>query len=52
MVLIVRSESAASTVEVWNTRFGASVRVVERTRKGRILNHKSAKQIGRLQAKV
>ncbi len=52
MVLIVKSESQQSTVEVWETRFGPSVRVVERTRKGKFLNHKSAKQVSRLQAKV
>jgi hypothetical protein len=33
-----------ATVEVWNTRFGTSVRVVKRS-KGQFKNNKSAKQL-------
>lgn len=36
-------------VEKWNTRFGKSVRTVERDRKGKFVNNKSAKQLIRIQ---
>jgi len=32
-------------VEVWDTRFGTSVRVVVRKRDGKFINNKSAKQV-------
>lgn len=32
-------------VEVWDTRFGTSVRVVVRDRKGHFVNNKSEKQV-------
>ena len=32
-------------VETWDTRFGKSVRSVQRDDKGRIVNHKSARQL-------
>lgn len=32
-------------IEVWNTRFGASVRDVKRTGKGRFIKNLSAKQL-------
>lgn len=38
-------------VEKWNTRFGKSVRTVERGRNGRFVNNKSAKQLIRIQDK-
>jgi hypothetical protein len=43
--------TAGSRVEAWTTRFGKSVRVVERDPKGRILNHKSGNQLVRIQTK-
>lgn len=36
-------------VETWNTRFGMSVRTVHRTKDGRFINNKSAKQLRRKQ---
>lgn len=32
-------------IEVWDTRFGTSVRAVSRTKKGRFVSNKSDKQI-------
>jgi hypothetical protein len=39
-------------VEKWNTRFGKSVRTVQRDARGRILNHKSAKQMHKVQVRT
>lgn len=36
-------------VEAWNTRFGVSVRTVQRDPKGRFVTNKSAKQMIRVQ---
>lgn len=38
-------------IEKWNTRFGKSVRTVQRGSDGRFVNNKSAKQLIRLQDK-
>lgn len=35
-------------IEVWDTRFGTSVRVVVRTPEGRFVNNKSDKQVVRI----
>lgn len=48
---IATVSTAGSKVETWQTRFGKSVRVVERDPKGRILNHKSGPQLVRIQQK-
>lgn len=39
-------------VEVWSTRFGKSVRTVQRTPKGTFVNNKSAKQLIRVQDRL
>jgi hypothetical protein len=50
-MIIVTTVASSSHVETWQTRFGTSVRVVERSPKGQFLNHKSANQLVKLQSK-
>lgn len=39
-------------VEIWETRFGTSVRAVDRGKDGRFVNNKSARQLIRLQFRL
>lgn len=52
IIVITTVSTPSSHVEKWQTRFGTSVRVVERDPKGLFLNHKSAKQLAKIQEKA